>query len=225
MRLSGFNNVYHGVENRTFQAASRSTKSSFLNEMEKTRNAAMMEKVKDSVEKTQYDTQLKLAYEHLSPSSKNVLERLNTGKNDITKDEWMGLSKELKDAGLITESDFHYSRADGHLIPIGYYDESGNFVKYDTPPMLVEELRTLSKMFQSSSVSSREAWQLVDDWTGDPFEYLDSWVSELYSWRSDLARMRAADGSPKYNNFTPITDQINSCQKVVALVKDLAKIN
>lgn len=50
------------------------------------------------------------------------------------------------------------------------------------------------------------------------------WVSELYSWRSGLAKMRAEDGSLKYNNFTPITNRINSCQKVAALVRDLSKV-
>ena len=48
-------------------------------------------------------------------------------------------------------------------------------------------------------------------------------MKSLYSWRSDMARARKEDGSPKYSDFSPITDQINSCQKVTDLVRALWK--
>ena len=95
----------------------------------------------------------------------------------------MSLCRELKDAGVITQSDFDYTRADGHLIPIGYYNESGTLVKYDTPPMLVEKLRTFSGMSQNLSASSTEEWLTSNGWTGDPIEYLNLWMSMLCDWR------------------------------------------
>lgn len=224
MRLSGFSSVYSGPKGGLFPPAKRSTGFDFLGEVKSAISAASAEKAKDTLARSNDDASLKALYEHLSPSSKNVLERLNAGKDDIKRDEWLSFCKELKDAGAITQSDFDYTRADVHLIPIGYHDERGSIVKYETSPMMKSKLLGLYEKSRNPAAASSESWLSNNDWTGDPLEYLDTWVSELYSWRSDLAKMRAEDGSLKYNNFTPITNQINSCQKVTALVKGLNKI-
>lgn len=224
MKLSGMSGLCNSFDRQVFPAFRKNGgSSSFLDEMKKTGEAATAEKIRDSVEKSQYDAQLKLVYDRLSTSSKNVLERLKTEENDIKKDEWMDLCRELKDAGVLTQSDFDYTRADGHLIPIGYYNANGTFVQYDTPPMLAEKLHTLSGMPQSSAAGNSEAWLSGSGWTGDPLEYLDAWVSALYDWRSDMARERAADGSPKFEDFSPINTQISSCQKVSHIIKELTK--
>lgn len=224
MRLSGFSNVYHGVENRTFQAANRSTKSSFWDAVQKATDVVSVKKVRDSIEKSS-SMDLQSVYNQLTSGSKATLDCLNTEEPNIGKDEWMGLCEELKDMGKITEYDFSSVRSDFHSIPIGYYDENGNIVTYEACPMTTSRLLELYEKSRSPALAGPESWLSIDDWSGDPLEDLDSWVSALYRWRSDLARMRAEDGSPKYNDFTPITDQINSCQKVVALVKNLAKFN
>lgn len=219
MRLFGYSLVSGNSGTGPFPPSGRNTGSGFLDEMKKTGEAARVKKIKDAVELSEGG--LEAVYEHLSPASKNVLERLNDGRSNIQKDEWLGLCKELKDAGVITQSDFDYTRPDLHLIPLGYHDENGNFVQYDTPPMLKDRLTELYERSRSSN--GAEAVWTGGSWTGDPLEYLDLWSSELYNWRSDLARARNDDGTPKFNNFSPITDQINSCQKVTALVRELCK--
>jgi len=224
MKLSGFSGLCGSFERQVFpRSKTNAGSASFLDEMKKTCDEATAEKIKNSIERTQYDTQLRMVFERLSSSSKNVLERMKAEKNDIKKDEWMSLCKELKDAGVITQSDFDYTRADGHLIPIGYYNESGTLVKYDTPPMLVEKLRTFSGMSQNLSASSTEEWLTSNGWTGDPIEYLNLWMSMLCDWKSDMSGTRASDGSLKFEDFSPIDVQINSCQKVADLVKELVK--
>ena len=224
MKLSGFSGLCGSFERQAFPMSKTNAGSaSFLDEMKKTCDEATAEKIKNSIERTQHDTQLRMVFERLSSSSKNVLERMKAEKNDIKKDEWMSLCRELKDAGVITQSDFDYTRADGHLIPIGYYNESGTLVKYDTPPMLVEKLRTFSGMSQNLSASSTEEWLTSNGWTGDPIEYLNLWMSMLCDWKRDMSGMRASDGSLKFEDFSPIDVQINSCQKVADLVKELVK--
>jgi len=224
MRLSGFSSVYSGPKGGLFPPASRSAGADFLGEVKSAISAASAEKAKDTLARSNDDASLKALYERLSSSSKDILERLEAGKDDIKKDEWLNFCKELKDAGAITQSDFDYTRADVYLIPLGYHDGSGNMVKYETSPMMKNKLLGLYESSRSPAATSSETRLSANDWTGDPLEYLDTWASELYRWRSGLARMRNADGSPKYDNFSPITSQIDSCQKVAVLVKDLSKI-
>ena len=159
----------------------------------------------------------------LTPASKAVLDRIQAGRDDITQDEWTGLCKELKSLGAISESDFQYTRADLHMIPIGYWGENGEFVKYELPAELKNKL--LSQAGGKASPSEDGLWACLDDsgWTGDPLAYLDNWISSLYDWRSELARARNGDGTPKYSDFSPITNQINACQKVAALVRELSR--
>jgi len=220
MRLPGFSNIYYGTENRAFQTVSRSTKSGFRDAVQKATDAASVKKLRDSIEKSCSSIDLQSVYNQLSSNSKAVLDRLNMEEPSIEKDEWMGLCTELKDMGIITEYDFSSVRSDFHFIPIGYYDENGNIVTYKASSIMKHKLGKPG----NPAVAGAEARLSMDDWTGNPLEYLDEWASELYSWRSDLAKKRAEDDSLKYNNFTPITNRINSCQKVAALVKDLSKI-
>ena len=100
---------------------------------------------------------------------------------------------------------------------------SGEFVKYELPAELKNKL--LSQAGGKASPSEDGLWACLDDsgWTGDPLAYLDNWISSLYDWRSELARARNGDGTPKYSDFSPITNQINACQKVAALVRELSR--
>ena len=221
MRLSGTSSLCGSFERQVFPLSGQNAElSSFLDEMKKSSDAAAAEKIKNSIEKAQYDGQLKLIYDRLSDASKNVLERLKTEKNDIQKDEWKAFCKELKDAGVISQSDFDYTRADGHIIPIGYYDACGNFIKYSTPPMLVDKLHMLSG---NTSSAGAERWQSSSGWNGSPLAYLNSWASMLLDWKNDMSVMRAADGSLMFDDFSPVDLQINSCRKVCDLLKELVE--
>lgn len=83
----------------------------------------------------------------------------------------------------------------------------------------------LLNLYHSQGPGADGLWTCLDEgaWKGDPLAYLDNWMKSLYSWRSDLARARNEDGSPKYGDFSPITDQLNSCQKVMDLVRGLSQ--
>lgn len=223
MQLNGCRQVGAGRAGGIFPPTGRRSGSSFLEKLQKATDAASAEKTKDTLELAKDDAKTLLA--QLTPSSKAVLERIQVGTNDITKDEWSGLCQELKTLGAISESDAMSTSANLHLIPIGYYDENGEFVQYDTPPMLKNALLSQAGGRGSSSSPAEGFWACLNasGWTGDPLAYLDDWMSSLYSWRSELARARNEDGSLKYSNLSPITDQINSCQKVAALVRELGQ--
>lgn len=64
------------------------------------------------------DPTLRAAYDQLSAASRDVLERMKAGQGEVTQDEWTGLCRELKDAGIISESDFAYTRADLRVVPL-----------------------------------------------------------------------------------------------------------
>ena len=79
-------------------------------------------------------------------------------------------------------------------------------------------------MSQNPSVGSMETWLANSNgWAGDPLEYLNAWMSMMSGWKDDMAGMRNADGSLKFEDFSPIAMQIDSCQKLSNLVKELSK--
>lgn len=219
MKLSGYSQVNNGFVQQTFPPSGRNRGQSFLDQVMSATLVNSMEKVKKGREQDAEDAKLQALYALLSPPSKETLKRLRDGKSDIRKDEWLTLCRELKDAGAITQSEFDYTRGDLHLIPLGYYDEQGSFVKYDTSPMLKDQLESL----YAQSQDPVRTW-LSGNWSGDPMKYLGLWMSELEDWRKDLSQQRAADGSLKYSNFSPITDQIDACQKVMNLVQGLSQL-
>lgn len=223
MHLYGCQPVYGSRTKGIIPSSGRSSSSSFIEELKKATEAATMEKAKDTLDLAEDNASLQALRNQLTPGSKAVLDRIQAGTNDITKDEWNGLCGELESLEAISEADLQCSSAYFHFIPLGYYDEKGEFVKYELPMELKNKL--LSQAGGKGSPSGDGLWACLDDsgWTGNPLAYLDNWMSSLYTWRSDLARARNGDESPKYSDFSPITNQINSCQKVAALVKELSQ--
>ena len=69
--------------------------------------AAQMKKLTDTMTLTDpvENPTLKAGYDQLSTASKGVLDRMKAGQTDISQDEWTNLCRELKEAGLITESE------------------------------------------------------------------------------------------------------------------------
>lgn len=194
--------------------------SGLLEEVWKTSQAAAMEKIQDTMDRAKSGGHLKIVYEHLTESAKRTLERIKEERKDLRRDEWLGLCRELKDAGVITKSDFDCTRADMHLIPMGDTGENGEIVPYTICPILVKKLERmggLSAQFRNSTLSKREIWEACDDWSGDPLAYLDDWSRMLCRWRSDMTGMNL------YDDFSPINEQIDSCQKVMNLVQMLCR--
>jgi len=183
--------------------------------------AARMEKSADTMALTDptKDPTLRAAYDQLSTASKDVLDRMNSGQANITQDEWTNLCRELKDAGMITESDFMCTRADLRTVPLGYMDDGGNVVYYDNSPLLSSGL--LGTETRLSGYSGLKSLWTVEDWSGDPLKYFDQWIESLRNWRSDLAAEKNADGTRKYGDLSHLGNDINSCQKVTNLVRDL----
>lgn len=223
MHLYGCQPVYGSRTKGIIPSSGRSSRSSFMEELKKATEAAAVEKANDTLELAEDNASLQALRNQLTPGSKAVLDRIQAGTNDITKDEWSGLCKELETLGAISEADSQCTSADFHFIPLGYWDENGEFVKYELPMELKNKL--LSQADGKKSPSEDGLWACISDdgWTGNPLAYLDNWMSSLYDWRSNLARARNEDGSLKYSNFSPITNQINSCQKVAALIKELCQ--
>ncbi len=210
MKLYGYDPSQSSYRAGPLPPSGRNTISSFAEEVKKTARAAAAEREKDTLELAKDDAAA--LRDRLTPVSKNVLDRMEAGKSNVNKDEWTALCKELETLGAISKDDFQFTRADFHFIPLGYQGENGEFIKYDMPPMLK------NKLLDRHHTQGPEAdglWAFLDEdgWKGDPLAYLDNWVSSLYSWRSDLARARNGDGTPKYSDFSPITNQINSCRR------------
>ena len=221
MRLQGYDSVFTNRARGTSPAGGRKAGTSFLDQLKSAASAAAPEQAVDVLELTKTDEGLRDLLPKLTPASRDVLDRMEAGKKDVSPDEWTALCKELEALGAITEEDFQSTRADFHIIPFGYEDENGNFVQYDMS-MLTDELLNL---YYGQRPGADGLWACLnaDSWRGDPLAYLDNWMESLYSWRSDMARAKNEDGTQKFDNFSPITNRINSCQKVADLVKALWK--
>ncbi len=141
-------------------------------------------------------------YHQLSDRSKDVLSKLKDG-GEVEKDAWKGLCKELLDLGQLTESEYECSNLDYRLIPLGCHDASGNFVKYSNTADMVLASRSLCQ------------------WPGQPLNMLDNWSFMLTKWGNQLATEKNPDGTPKYRDLTPISNQASACKKVMELINSL----
>lgn len=218
MRVSGCNSVLANRARGISLPRGRGSGSGFLEQLKSASEAAVSEKAADALDLTKTGGELLDLLQRLTPGSRDVLNRMEAGKADVSKDEWTALCKELESLGAISKDDFQYTRAGIRVIPLGYWGRDGEFVKYDTVSIMKNKL-------PDPRHSQGGQWICPDEyaWKGDPLAYLDNWMNSLYNWRSDMARARNEDGSPKYDNFSPITNQINSCQKVTDLVRALWK--
>ena len=185
--------------------------------------AAQMEKLADTLALADPadDPTLKAAYDQLSAASKGVLNRMKAGQTDITQDEWTDLCRELKDAGLITDADFARTRSDLRIVPIGYVDGNGDRVLYGNIPVLSKGL--LGDEARADGYSGFSKTWTVNDWSGDPLRYFDEWIESLREWRANLAAQQNSDGTRTYGDLSHLERDINSCQKVTNLVRDLMK--
>lgn len=141
--------------------------------------------------------------DRLSDSARATLEAIKAGR-DVSKEQWTALCKEMNDMGAITEDEFNSVRADIQFVPAGYGPH----------PVMVQELKAMYARSQGIHVDT-------EMWTGDPFEYLTSWATLMDGWQKMLVTQRDSNGAQKYTDLSPIRDQVNSCQKVSDLVKDL----
>lgn len=159
----------------------------------------------------------KEVYERLSATSRDTLNDLKDGE-DVTQDAWEGFLLELKNLGVITKEEFVVAKGDVMLIPLGYRDENGELVMYDG---IAERFGMLDKLRTAPGGGIGMLTDTADTWAGDPLDFLDAWIENLTEWREELSRQRSEDGTPRYEHFKPIDDQIASCERVSSLVNGL----
>ena len=134
----------------------------------------------------------------LTDGAKKTLQRLKTNPNSISKRDWMDLTHELNAMGAISDLDYGWTRADFHFIPLG---------DMDNPFTTTEQLR--------------ETMGRINQWPGNPLDYLDQWAFSLKKWGAELSRELNPDGTPKYKDVSPIYDQASACGRVSNLIKGL----
>ena len=153
------------------------------------------------------DSTLKAAYDQLSDASKGVLERMKAGQGGVSKEEWTELCRELKDAGMISESDFACTRADLRAVPlpVAGMKDGCTVLHGDEGGMLLSPVKD-------------------PEWSGAPLEFLDQWMEELREMRAHVAGMRQSDGSRPIQYMNAFSSCISSCEKVSGLVRDLMQV-
>lgn len=171
-------------------------------------------------------TDLKAAYDRLSDGSKAVLSRLKAGKVGVSQSEWFELRRELRDLGLMTRQEFFDSDPD--IVILGYADENGEFVQYPgRSGALAPELDNAhflaggASAYASGGARYGRYWAL-EEWSGDPFRFLDAWLEAIRGWRDDLDQLTREDGT-RYDT-SRLTRQIEAKEKVNGLVRDLMEL-
>ena len=144
--------------------------------------------------------ELKDIISKLSDKSKATLRRLKYNPNFISKREWMDLTHELNEMGVLSDDDYNRASPMFIMVPLG---------DMDNPYTLTNDMRaTLDQLNQ---------------WPANPFEYLDMWAFSLRKWTAALSMERNSIGTPKYQNFSPIQQQASACDRVSGLVKALTR--
>lgn len=134
----------------------------------------------------------------LTDGAKKTLQRLKANPNSISKRDWMDLTHELNAMGAISDLDYQGTNMMFHLVPLGDMDNP-----YPT------------------SADMRDTLDRINQWPGNPLDYLDQWAFALKKWGAGLSRERNPDGAPKYKDLSPIYDQAAACGRVAGLIKGL----
>ena len=134
----------------------------------------------------------------LTDGAKKTLQRLKANPNSISKRDWMDLTHELNAMGAISDLDYQGTNMMFHLVPLGDMDNP-----YPT------------------SADMRDTLDRINQWPGNPLDYLDQWTFALKKWGAGLSRERNPDGTPKYKNVSPVYSQAAACGRVSGLIKGL----
>ena len=134
----------------------------------------------------------------LTSGAKKTLQRLKANPNAISKVEWMDLMHELNAMGAVSDIDYQGTNMMLHLVPLG--DMNNPF---------------------PTSADMRDTLDRINQWPGNPLDYLDQWAFSLKKWGAELSRELNPDGTPKYKDVSPIYDQASACGRVSNLIKGL----
>lgn len=154
---------------------------------------------------------LKDVYNGLSENAKSVLDRM---KPNVTKDEWNAVLQELRDAGALSSWDMMRCHPD--IVIIGYTDPSGELVLYPRG-----DTCTITGETGPDGALLGNYWG-IQDWSGDPFKYIDQWLKALQDWRDELDGLTRPNGV-KYDT-SALTGQIEAIHRVSGLMKRLLEM-
>lgn len=103
-------------------------------------------------------------FDSLSATSKDLLHKI---KNNvpISKEEWLNLTSELLNKGIITKEEFDMTRPDVHLLPIPKDGRSSAVVT----EIFLKQARGEDPF----------------EWNGNPMDYLDNWLGIVKSMRNE----------------------------------------
>lgn len=134
----------------------------------------------------------------LTDGAKKILQRLKANPNSISKRDWMDLTHELNAIGVISDTDYQGTDMMFHLVPLGDMDNP-----YPT------------------SADMRNTLDRINQWPGNPLDYLEQWAFSLKKWGAELSREMNPDGTPKYKDVSPVYNQAVACGRVSNLMKGL----
>lgn len=134
----------------------------------------------------------------LTDGAKKILQRLKANPNSISKRDWMDLTHELNAIGVISDTDYQGTDMMFHLVPLGDMDNP-----YPT------------------SADMRNTLDRINQWPGNPLDYLEQWAFSLKKWGAELSREMNPDGTPKYKDVSPVYNQAAACGRVSNLMKGL----
>lgn len=103
-------------------------------------------------------------FDSLSSNSKDLLHKI---KNNIpiSKEEWLNLTSELLNKGIITKEEFDMTRPDIHLFPLS---KEGH-VSSAALEIFLKQARGEDPF----------------EWNGNPMDYLDNWLGIVKSMRNE----------------------------------------
>lgn len=125
--------------------------------------AAELERVAEAAKKAEASgsTKEQAAWSSLTPTSKEILERMKAEEPDITEEEWDRLKRELAAIGLISQNDLAHT-VNGAVV-VGKLERGAS-----------------GEFFGAGSVTIKEAAPNFEiEWIGDPLKYMNEWIWEL----------------------------------------------
>lgn len=150
-----------------------------------------------------------------------VLAQMKNGIK-IPHGEWQGLLSALRDAGAISQHDYHMASNCGSEVCIGYMGEDGVFHPYENTVNITVDgkgnITHYSFDEDSPRIDDLAAWL---DGYNDPLKYLDDWIENYREWHDYMAEQTNDDGTPKYGRLDLIQNRINSASNVAQVIRAL----
>ena len=150
-----------------------------------------------------------------------VLAQIKNG-GMVSHGEWQGLLSALRDAGAISQHDYHMASNCGSEVCIGYMGEDGVFHPYENTVNITVDgkgnITHYSFDEDSPRIDDLAAWL---DGYNDPLKYLDDWIENYREWHDYMAEQTNDDGTPKYGKLDLIQNDIDSYSNVVRVIREL----